>query len=216
MIAILIVAVVLIGIKIWKQNHIYGGISENKDSFAELIQSSPDVVAWLTVEDTAIDTVVVQSDNNLKYIDTDVYGNPSLAGTPFLDYRNNREFQDPYSIVYGHHMEDHMMFSDLEFFTDESFWETERKGSLKLKDGTVFDITFFACLEAPAHDSDYYDPIKIRNNWNPEFRDSLTEEAIVVEDTISEADRIIMLSTCVSAASENRIIVMGKLKYNEE
>ena len=213
MIAIIIIVIGLVGIKIWKQNHIYDGISENRDSFDALIQSHRDsnVVGWLTVEDTAINTVVAQGDDNQKYLETDIDGNPSIAGTPFLDYRNDKLFRDPYSVIYGHHMGDHLMFSDLVLFTEESLWEIERKGSLELTDGRVFDITFFACLEATSTDSSYYDPILIRNNWNTESRKKLTEDAFIVKNTISENDQIIVLSTCADADSEKRIVVMGKL-----
>lgn len=180
-------------------------------SFEDLIAANPEVIAWLTVDGTGIDTVVVQSDNNTKYLNTDVYGEQSLTGTPFLDYRNAAGFSDCYSIIYGHNVENRKMFSDLNLFTDEEFWEDAGTGTLELRDGTKMDIEFFACIRAKGTDSRYFDPRMVRNNWNEDFLKELTEKAIVRKGDIGTGDRVLVLSTCEEADSEDRILLMGRL-----
>lgn len=54
-------------------------------SFAELLAVNGDVCAWLTLDNTHIDYPVLQGEDNLSYINTDVYGNFALAGSIFLD-----------------------------------------------------------------------------------------------------------------------------------
>jgi sortase B len=113
---------------LWDNNRVYAAVDDvqadmlklkpavedEKPSFEELLKINPDVRAWVTLDNTGIDYPVVQGKTNLSYINTDVYGNFSLAGSIFLDSRNDGNFNDTYSLLYGHYMENSKMFGDLE------------------------------------------------------------------------------------------------------
>ena len=88
--------------------------ADNGASFEELLGINPDVCAWVTLDNTAIDYPVVQGEDNFTYVNTDVYGDFSLAGSIFLDVNCDKNFTDPYSLLYGHHMEESKMFGDLQ------------------------------------------------------------------------------------------------------
>lgn len=88
-------------------------LGHGKEALQEL---SEDAVAWLTVDNTKIDYPVMQGKNNDEYINKDPFGNFSLSGSIFLDSRNSADFSDPYSILYGHHMEYGAMFGALDDF----------------------------------------------------------------------------------------------------
>ena len=88
--------------------------ADNGASFEELLGINPDVCAWVTLDNTAIDYPVVQGEDNFTYVNTDVYGDFSLAGSIFLDVNCDKNFTDPYSLLYGHHMEESKMFGDLD------------------------------------------------------------------------------------------------------
>ena len=79
--------------------------------FAELRALNPDVCGWLTLDGTRIDFPVVQGADNMVYVNTDVYGDFSLSGAIFLDSRCPADFTAPYSIVYGHHIEDNTLLN---------------------------------------------------------------------------------------------------------
>lgn len=213
-----VLLLIVIGVLVWRLvsiNKMYDEVRDDASDyshFREMIEKNPEVVAWLKVKDTEISTVVTQGSDNTKYLNTNVYGEVSFAGNPFLDYRNDRNFTDRYSIIYGHLAEDHLMFGDLKLFTDPSFWKETRTGTLELRDGTTLHITFFACRKARADDSMYFDPRRVMNNWNDEFLASMMENPIVSNDEIKTDDRILVLSTCESAESDNRILLFGKLK----
>lgn len=208
----LIIAICVCGVMLWKMMR---GSGQGED-FWDLVAENDEVIAWLTVDDTAIDTPVAQADNNTKYLNTDARGKQTLTGCPFLDYRNSPDFTDRYSIVYGHNVEDHLMFGDLELFTDEEFWKEERTGRLLLKDRTEYDIEFFACVKTKEDDSRYFDPRKVRNNWNEDYLEELTENALVAEDSIDMSDNVLVLSTCKEADSKERILLIGRLKPTGE
>ena len=114
---------------LWDNNQVYAAVDnvqgellqfkpaadgENGASFEELLAINSDVKAWLTLDNTAIDYPVVQGENNFSYINTDVYGDFALAGSIFLDSDCDGSFHDPYSLLYGHHMENSKMFGDLQ------------------------------------------------------------------------------------------------------
>ena len=71
---------------------------DNPASFEELLGINPDVCAWVTLDNTAIDYPVVQGEDNFTYVNTDVYGDFSLAGSIFLDVNCDKNFTDPYSL----------------------------------------------------------------------------------------------------------------------
>ena len=91
------------------------------------------------------------SDND-KYVNTDAEGKYSLAGSIFLDYRNQKDFTDFNSILYGHHMADHAMFGDLADFKNRTFFDAHPSGNLYYG-GSNHKVDFFAFLEADAYDS---------------------------------------------------------------
>ena len=78
---------------------------ENGPTFEELRAVNPDVCGWVTLDGTQIDYPVLQGENNLTYINTDVYGEFALAGSIFLDSGCDRTFHGPYFLIYGHHMD---------------------------------------------------------------------------------------------------------------
>ena len=118
---------------------------EEGATFAELLAINKDVRAWVTVDNTNIDFPVVQGEDNLSYINTDIYGNFALAGSIFLDSRNAPDFSDAYSLLYGHHMANSGMFGDLDLFKDERFFNDNRTGMLILPD-RVYNLEIYACL----------------------------------------------------------------------
>ena len=128
-----------------------------RPGFAELRALNPDVCGWLTLDGTRIDFPVVQGADNMVYVNTDVYGDFSLSGAIFLDSRCPADFTAPYSIVYGHHIEDGGMFGDIVQFTQSDYFAAHTTGTL-ITDDTAYNIALFACVRADAYDPVLYDP----------------------------------------------------------
>ena len=174
-----------------------------------LAELSEDAVAWLTVDGTKIDYPVMQGKSNEEYLNKDPYGNFSLSGSIFLDARNSRDFSDSYSLIYGHHMEYGAMFGSLDAFSDKSYFDSHKTGTLITTAGTVYKINLFAACRTQATEKTIFSPTEIPNG---ELLDYLAKNATVYypDSTVSQS-RIIGLSTCQSAESYERIIVFGTL-----
>ena len=175
----------------------------------ELRELSADAVAWITVDGTRIDYPVMQGKTNAEYLNKDPYGEFSLSGSIFLDSRNDSSFRDPYSLVYGHHMEYGAMFGALDKYKDKTYFDAHRTGSLTVVNGEEYHIKFFAVCKAQATEKVIFDPPKSNNQALLEY---LNKHAVIYDPRgVSAGSKLIALSTCQSAESNERMIVFGTL-----
>ena len=93
-------------------------VDEDDASLEELLAINPDVRGWLTIDGTHVDYPIVQGEDDMEYVNKDVYGEFSLSGTAFLDSENTSDFSDCYNLLFGHHMANGAMFGDVARFTD--------------------------------------------------------------------------------------------------
>src|SRR5699024_11731464 len=100
--------------------------TEVRPGFESLQEINEDIVGWITINDTQIDYPVLQSDDNLQYLDTNYDNKLSRAGSIFLDYRNQVEDFDRNVIVYGHCMKDGSIFQYLSKFLYVELFEYNR------------------------------------------------------------------------------------------
>ena len=184
----------------------YKPVAGNTETLREL---SGDAVAWLTVDDTRIDYPVMQGETNSEYLNKDPYGEFSLSGSIFLDSRNEKMFSDPYSLIYGHHMEYGAMFGSLDGYADREYFDAHKTGSLIVIKGAEYKITFFASCKAQATEKVIFDPTESNNQALLAY---LKKHAIIYDPRgVSAGSKLIALSTCQSAESYERMIVFGTL-----
>lgn len=126
-------------------------------TLAELQTVNPDVCGWLTVDGTGIDYPVVQGATNMDYVNRDVYGDFSLSGAIFLDSRCAADLTDPYTVIYGHHMDNSAMFGDVARFAEADYFAAHPAGSISLPDA-AYTIELFACVVTDAYDTAIYTP----------------------------------------------------------
>ncbi len=185
---------------------------DNSQSFAELLAVNEDVRAWLTMDNTHIDFPVLQGANNLTYINKDVYGNFALAGSIYLDSNNHPQFEDRFSLLYGHHMSDGRMFGDLDLYKDETFFEENRTGTLILPQN-IFNLHIIACLVVSANDRWFFEPLSVQENIDG-LLNYVEENALYLHRDMlrkareTEGVQLMALSTCSSEFSDARTIVL--------
>lgn len=184
-----------------------------KASFEDLQIINKDVCAWLTIDNTNIDYPILQGEDNYAYINTDVYGDFSLAGSIFLDYRCSSDFSDPYNLVYGHHISNGKMFGDLDKFKKQSFFDKNKTGTL-ITPEKVYRLEIFAVFVVGDSEPILFNP---RNNTDANKLLTFTENHALYSDKnkVSEirkkADtaQIISLSTCASEFTDARTVVVA-------
>ena len=91
-------------------------------SLEELIALNPDTRGWITIDDTHIDYPFVQGETDMEYINMDIMGVFALSGAIFQSCMNSPDFSDTYNLLYGHHMDNAAMFSDVMEFMDADYF----------------------------------------------------------------------------------------------
>ena len=187
------------------------GETDNSAAFAQLRSINPDVRGWITMDGTGIDLPVLQGAGNLTYISKDVYGNFSLAGSIFLDSRNEPDFSDAYSLLYGHHMADGKMFGDLDCYKEETFFRENKTGMLILPDQT-YELEVIACLVVSASEKRIFAPEQVRCDIAA-LLDFARETALCLrEEALAGAEKILALRTCASEFTDARTVVLAGMK----
>ncbi len=185
--------------------------------FQELQAINPDVTGWVTVFGTEIDHPLVQGSNNLTYINKNVYGEFDLAGSVYLDTRNDRDYSNTYNLVYGHNMSRHRMLSDINLYKDEDFFKQNQIGILLLPDRACLlkAISFFLTTEG---NSTLFNPDNWLNSTNEQIMQYVQQDAMYISETGLEAlknklengeqPHLLALSTCSSESDEARTILL--------
>jgi sortase B len=98
-------------------------IAGMKIDFSSLRAVNPGVVGWLYGPGTVIDYPIVQGEDNSFYL-THLYdGKRNGNGSLFMDYRNNADFSDVNTLIYGHHMKTGKMFGSLEGYKKQEYYD---------------------------------------------------------------------------------------------
>ena len=185
---------------------------EDNPTLKDLKKLNPDVKAWIQVPKTNIDYPVVQGQDDMEYINKNVYGEFELSGAIFLSCLNKDDFSDPYNLVYGHNMKNGGMFADVADFTNKEYFETHQKGKLYLTDATR-KIRFFACMKVTAADAKIYHPDGYRKENLKDLLDYIQANAVQYRDVnVADEDSLIALSTCSEAETNGRVVLIGKLE----
>lgn len=185
---------------------------EDNPTLKDLKKLNPDVKAWIQVPKTNIDYPVVQGQDDMEYINKNVYGEFELSGAIFLSCLNKDDFSDPYNLVYGHNMKNGGMFADVADFTNKEYFETHQKGKLYLTDATR-KIRFFACMKVTAADAKIYHPDGYRKENLKDLLDYIQANAVQYREVnVADENSLIALSTCSEAETNGRVVLIGKLE----
>ena len=169
------------------------------------------MIGWIRVNDTNINYPLVQTDNDDTYMNTDAEGNYSLSGAIFLHCANKPDFSDFDNIIYGHHMEKHMMFGDIGEFTKEQYFNEHPYGNLFF-DGKDHGIEFYALLQVDAYNETIFNVCQETPEAKQEYLQEIENNVLYKRDmNITEADHLVLLTTCTSDMTNGRNILVGRL-----
>jgi len=170
-----------------------------------------DVVGWLTIPGTGVDYPFVQGRNNDEYLHLDLNQRWSAAGTVFMDYRNQSDFSDFNTILFGHHMRNGTMFGTLQHFNHRDFFQRNERGLLFLANQT-YAIDFMAFAVISPYDAIVYNPVISTDEEKLAFLQHVENIARHYRDIgVTVHDRVVVLSTCNYEFDDARMVLIGKL-----
>lgn len=187
-----------------------------KPDYAYLYATNNDFVGWLRIANTNLDVQVVQSKDNDYYLYRDFYKKSSRYGTPYMDYRNNSKELDDNTVIYGHHMNDGLMFGNLDKYkTLEGY-----KDSPIIQYSTLYaDYQFkvFAVMITTANTADNGGFNYMASNFSSDekfmnYVNELKLRSIINTDVnVNADDKLITLITCSHDFDDARLVVVGRM-----
>ena len=176
-----------------------------------LHEQNPDCIGWITIEGTAIDyPVMYHPEEKNYYLRRNFEKEYDVSGTPFVAEICDPEESDNL-IIYGHHMEYGAMFGDVVEFKNDDYFQEHKTGALFLLDDT-YKITLFACVETQEFNNKIYNPtVQGKDNLDTLLK-YIKDEAVQYRDIpLNHDDKIIGISTCAEAGTNERVVLFGRL-----
>lgn len=187
---------------------------ESPIDFEKIQKDAPDVFSWLRIDGTDIDyPVVFREGNNSYYLRKNIHGEYDKNGSLFIEDYNKTDYNDPVTIIYGHHMSSGAMFGKLqEIYTNPETFKNHQKITVCTPEKMLIYRIFCAVPLDNSHIL-YYHNFNNSLVFEKYFKDVFeTRSLMAVFDeniTISPGDKVLMLSTCFETDYSRRFVVMA-------
>lgn len=202
--------------------------------FDALLAKNSDVCGWIFFENEDISYPVLHAADNNTYLRTTLDMEPATAGSIFVEALNNPDFNDYHTIIYGHNMRNLSMFGKLKFYEQKKNYYDEHQYFQIVTPDKIYRYQIFAYEQVP-EDSDIYTvyegndggygqlltkiasiseiPVQLAEVQveDSQAEDSQTEDLQENAICVTEQDRIITLSTCVTGRKSSRFLVHAVL-----
>ncbi len=193
---------------------------KNVDIAALKEELNPDIYAWIYIPDSQIDYPVLQhATDNSYYLNYNIDGSKGYPGCIYTENYNAKDFSDPNTVLYGHNMKNGSMFAGLHKFEDKQYFEEHPYVYVYTEDGLLVYEIFAARESDSAHillNNDFSDGDVYRKYLKSIFEIRSMNANIRQDVSVTENDRIITLSTCISNRPNNRYLVQGVLLNEKE
>lgn len=182
--------------------------------FKSLKEINNDVVAFLKVNGTNIENIIVKGNNNEYYLNHTFDKSYNQSGWIFADYRNKLDGTDKNLIIYGHNRRDGSMFGNLKNILQEEWYNNEENRYITfITENGRYKYEVFSIYQIK--EEAYYLTTEFSENEYTDFIKTIESRSIKdfgIE--VTNQDSIITLSTC---ANDNRyrVVVHAKKLQSE-
>ena len=188
------------------------GEDKNSIDFKTLKEKNSDIVAYLKVNNTNIDYVVVKGNDNKYYLKHNLYKEYNRAGWIFMDYHNRLDGTDKNIVIYGHNTTDKTMFGTLRNVVKKEWYENVDNHIINLVlENEILTYQVFSSYTIKVED--YYintifkDDTEFNTFINTLKRRSVYDYGVVV----SGEDSILTLSTCTGNGKSRMVLHAKKI-----
>ena len=185
--------------------------------YAKLYEQNSDIVGWIRIDDTQMNYPVMQSPQEPNfYLKHGFDKEYTDYGCPYMSESCDVNKPSDNLIVYGHHMKNGTMFSDLEKFKSKEFWEehkTLRFDSLYVKQTyEVIAVFKTAVYTGSENEFKYYQFIDAATKEQFDGYIQRAKEKAFYDTGVSAeyGDKLITLSTCEYSGQNSRLVVVAK------
>ena len=189
--------------------------SENTYNLENIAKINSDIIGWIKIEGTNINYPIMQ--NGDYYLHKDIYKNYSSHGTPYLAFYCDVK-KSANLIIYGHHMQDNTMFSQLEKYKNYNFFLNHKYIKFyTIEDGRTIENTYevmiaFKTIAYSDAGFRYYSYTDFQNYEDyEEFVENCRNLEFYYTGVVgTHQDKYITLSTCEYSQKNGRMVVVAK------
>lgn len=191
------------------------------EKYQELFRMNNDMYGWISIDGTNINYPVMYApDRKDYYLKKNFEKEYSAYGVPYI-----AEHCDPYEpsdniIIYGHHMKNSSMFSDLMKYESEDFYHSQK--TLNFDSMTeIAEYEIIAVFKTTAYDDagfKYYlfTDAETEEEFDSYINKCKTLSLYEIEASAEYGDQLITLSTCEYSRKNGRMVVVAKKMIEEE
>ncbi len=196
---------------------------------ARVYAANNDVVGWLYIPGTNVNTPVLQGKTNESYLRSNFYGTNTNYGQAYADCKGSRTALNKNTIIYGHNMPAGTHFYDVNRFEDIEWYKSHPTITYSTLSGTytyLIYTAFYSTVRAKADNGyvfNYIEP-NMSDSSFAGFIDQVNQRALYTTAVdLKATDRIITLSTCnhtydtlCGQRVDSRLVVIGRLLRSGE
>lgn len=181
--------------------------------FDALLKENPDTVAWIRFDEpSVISYPVVKSSDNEEYLTKTFTENDNKLGAIFMDMRNNSDFLDMNTFIYGHNMRiGGEMFSQLKEYESEEFCKEHPYFYIYTPDGKVRTYTVFSAGVVKDTAENYEISYQTDEDFENYIKTCRESSNYTVDVEVNAQSKIVSLSTCTNVQDDERFLVQGVL-----
>lgn len=195
-------------------------VQSSLKKYQELFRMNNDMYGWISVEETNINYPVMYApDRKDYYLKKNFEKEHSAYGVPYI-----AEHCDPYEpsdniIIYGHHMKNGSMFSDLMKYESEEFYHSQK--TLNFDSMTeMAEYEIIAVFKTTVYDDAGFKYYLFTDAETEEEFDSYINKCKAlslyeIEANAEYGDQLITLSTCEYSKNNGRMVVVAKKMIEE-
>ncbi len=177
-------------------------IYERTNRYKPLYEQNNDTIGWIKIAGTKIDYPVMQRKDEVNYyLKRDFYGNFSNYGVPYVMEICDIQQSDNL-IIYGHHMKNGSMFSNLIYYQRNKMSYYKTHMDIQFDTFANGDATYriFAAINASDDDELLH------------FTDAGSKEEY--DDFISKCKQRSLFDTGITPAYGNKLITLATCRFN--
>lgn len=179
--------------------------------FDYLQKINPDIIGWIFMENENINYPIVQGQDNYFYLSRLPDKTPNRLGSIFMEHKNNPDFSDDTTVLFGHNMQDESMFAPLENYREQKYYD-EHPNLYIITPDAIYRVEVFAGYVVEAKDIESLHQKMGSIEEKREFvADSVLRSTFKSNVHINDDDLFVSLFTCAYDYSDARYVVQGKL-----
>lgn len=176
--------------------------------FAALQKVNSDVLGWIVIPGTTVSYPLVHTDNNTYYLTHTWKKWSSAVGAIFLEARNDADFSDFNTVIYGHNMNNGSMFGSLKKYKKKSWWSAHPTVYITDADGSRA-YRIFAAYEVSTT-GDTYQIGFPSDAAKQSFLDYCVGQSLYDTGVVPTVyDHIVTLSTCTGRGHATRWVIQA-------